>query len=150
MSTIENCKRLDTHKRKEFEALGEQLNKIYFNILERAQKAHDRFHFTENENENEKVCSLDNLLCYLALREQNLSELQIRLAEEGLASLAMSESNVLVSLERFSDILESSPINTSSLCKIDPESGRLLRLVRSRIDIWFDAKRKKDTHYGNT
>lgn len=28
-------------------------------------------------------CSLDNLLCYLALMGQDLSRLQIRLAEEG-------------------------------------------------------------------
>ena len=145
LSTIENSKRLDTHKQKEFEDLGGQLNKIYFNILRSAQKAHDKFYFTVNENENEKVCSLDNLLCYLALREQNISELQIRLAEQGLATLAMSESNVLVSLERILRHFGISPINTSSLCKIDAESGRLFKLVRSRLIFGLMPKERK-TH----
>jgi hypothetical protein len=74
MTTIENYKKLDdTHKLKEFEVLGEKLNKIYLNILERAQNAHDRFLFIvkDNENETDKILSLDNLLCYLVLREQN-------------------------------------------------------------------------------
>jgi hypothetical protein len=100
MSTIENYKKLDTHKLEEFEALGEKLNDIYINILERAQKAHDKFHFTAEENKNDQIRSLDNLLCYLVLREQNLSALQIRLSEEGLASLAMSESNVQFSIQQ--------------------------------------------------
>ena len=64
----------------------------------------------ENENENEKLCSLDNLLCYLALREQNLTDLQMRLAEDGLASLAMSENNVQIVSNRFSNTLESSQL----------------------------------------
>ena len=58
MPTIENYKKLDTPKLKEFEVLGEKLNRIYINILRRAQNAHNKFHFTvkENENENDKIC----------------------------------------------------------------------------------------------
>jgi pyruvate kinase len=135
MSTIENYKKLDTHKLKEFEVLGEKLKEIYANILGRAQKAHDKFHFTvrENGNGNGKKCSLDNLLCYLVLREQNLSDLQIRLAEEGLASLAMSDSNVLFGIEQVLKHFGIKPVNTSSLCRIDAQSGRLLLKMRSEL-----------------
>ena len=135
MSTIENSKELDTHKLNENKVLGEQLNKIYINILRRAQNAHNKFHFTVNgkEKENDQLCSLDNLLCYLVLREQNLSDLQIRLAGEGLASLAMSEGNVLVSIEQVLKHFGIKPVNTSSLCKIDPQSGRLLLTIRNEL-----------------
>lgn len=144
MSTIGNSKKLDTHKQKEFEALGENLNEIYGNILGCSQKAHDKFHFTvkENGNENEKICSLDNLLCYLVLREQNLSDLQIKLAEEGLASLAMSESNVLVSIEHVLKHFGTKPVNTSSLCKIEPQSGRLLKLMRTKLMFGLTPKER--------
>ena len=148
MATIENCKKLDdTHKLKEFEVLGEKLNKIYLNILERAQKAHNKFLFTlkENENENDQIRSLDNLLCYLVLREQNLSGLQIRLAEEGLTSLAMSESNVLFNIEQVLKHFGIKPVNTGSLRKIDPQSGRLIMIMRSKLMFGLMPKERK-TH----
>jgi pyruvate kinase len=136
---------LDIHKLKEFEVLGEKLNEIYINILERAQKAQNKFHFTvkENENENDQIRSLDNLLCYLVLREQNLSHLQIRLAEEGLASLAMSESIVLFSIEQILKHLGIKSVNTSSLRKIDPQSGRLLKTMRSKLMFGLMPKERK-------
>jgi pyruvate kinase len=145
MPTIENYKKLDTPKLKEFEVLGEKLNRIYINILRRAQNAHNKFHFTvkENENENDKICSLDNLLCYLVLREQNLSDLQIRLAEQGLASLIMSESNVLVSVEQVLKHFGIKPVDTSSLCKIDPQNGRLLLTMRNELMFGLVPKERK-------
>ena len=81
----------------EFEILGRQLNEIYSNTIEHAQKAQSKVRFKINENENK--CSRDNLLCYLALREYDLSDLQLRLDEQGLSSLGMLESHVLVSIE---------------------------------------------------
>lgn len=41
----------------------------------------------------------DNLACYLALRSEDLSELQLDLSEAGLSSLGRCESNVLASLD---------------------------------------------------
>ena len=147
MSAIKNCKKLDPLRLKEFEALGEELNEIYINILGRVQKVHDRFQFTikENENENEKLCSLDNLLCYLALREQNLTDLQMRLAEDGLASLAMSENNVLDSIEQVLKHFGIKPVNTSSVCKLDPQNGKLLLTMRSELLFGLVPKGRK-TH----
>lgn len=59
----------------EFEILGRQLNEIYLDIIERAQKAQSKLRFKISEKENK--CSCDNLLCYLALREHDLSDLQL-------------------------------------------------------------------------
>ena len=148
MTTIENCKKLDdTHNLKEFEVLGEMLNKIYLNILERAQNAHDKFLFIvkDNENETDQILSLDNLLCYLVLREQNLSDLQIRLVEEGLSSLAMSEGNVLFSIEQVLKHFGIKPVNTTSLRIIDPQSGRLIMTKRSKLMFGSMPKERK-TH----
>lgn len=64
MSTIENSKKLDTHKLKENEVLGEQLNTIYVNILRRAQYAHNKFHFTVNEKENENDRYVASIIFY--------------------------------------------------------------------------------------
>ena len=49
---------------------------------------------------HEQECSRDNLLCYLALRKHDISDLQIRLDQQGLSSLGMIESNVLFSMEQ--------------------------------------------------
>jgi pyruvate kinase len=148
MTTIENCKKLDdTHKLKEFEVLGAMLNKIYLNIFLRAEKAHNKFLLTvkENGNENDQIRSLDNLLCYLVLRERNLSGLQIRLAEVGLNSLTMSESNVLFSIEQVLKHFGIKPVSTSSLSKIDPQSGRLVMTMRSRLMFGLMTEERK-TH----
>ncbi|MGH9975365.1 MAG: hypothetical protein ACRD8Z_05950, partial [Nitrososphaeraceae archaeon] len=117
------------------------------NILERAQKTHDKFLLTvkENENETDQILSLDNLLCYLILREQNLSDLQLRLIEEGLSSLAMSEGNVLISIEQVLKHFGIKPVNTVSLRKIDPQSGRLIMTMRSRLMFGLMPKERK-TH----
>jgi pyruvate kinase len=135
MSAIENYKKPNSLRVEEFEVLGEKLNEIYINTIGRAQKAQGKFLFTvkENENKNEKICSLDNLLCYLALREQDLLGLQLRLAEEGLSSLGMSESHVLVSIEQVLKHFGIKPVNTSSLCKINSQSGMLLLTRRSEL-----------------
>jgi hypothetical protein len=58
------------------------------------------------------------LLCYLALREHDLSDLQLRLAEKGLSSLGRLEGQVMVTLEKVMRHLGVSVYNnTTSLCK---------------------------------
>jgi pyruvate kinase len=148
MTTIENYKKLDdTYNLKEFEVLGEKLNKIYLNILEHAQNAHDKFLFIvkDNEDETDQILSLDNLLCYLVLREQDLSDLQIRLVEEGLSSLAMSEDNVLSSIEQVLKYFGIKPVNTASLRKTDPRSGRLIITKRSKL-LFGSMPKERKTH----
>src|SRR5690349_16703750 len=96
----------------EFEILGKQLNKIYISTIEHAQKAQSKFRLKVNENENK--CSRDNLLCYIALRDHDLSGLQLRLAEQGLSSLGMLESHVLFSIEQVLKHFGIAPINNTS------------------------------------
>ena len=73
--------------------LGEKLQKIYSEIAERACRARADYQCSDRDCE----CSRDNLLAYLALREHDLQELQLELAEQGLSSLGRLESSVLIS-----------------------------------------------------
>ncbi len=73
--------------------LGEKLQTIYRDIAERAGRARADYQCSDRDCE----CSRDNLLAYLALREHDLRELQLELAEQGLSSLGRLESNVLLS-----------------------------------------------------
>ena len=128
-------------EQEEFELVGRQLNEIYLDTIERAKKAQSKLHFKINEKE--KKCSCDNLLCYLSLREHDLSNLQLRLAEEGLSSLEMLESRVLVSIEQvlkhFGILPPPPPVNTSggsrtsSLCKVNFQTGNLMLAKRSEL-----------------
>jgi hypothetical protein len=67
----------------DIESLRQSLNSFYTNIIKNAQSAQNKFPLKSREDE----CSRDNLLCYLALREHDLSDLQLKLAEQGLSSL---------------------------------------------------------------
>jgi pyruvate kinase len=118
-------------RRIEFEILGKGLNEIYVKTIEHAQRAQSKFRFTRNGSENK--CSLDNLLCYLALREHDLSDLQLRLDDEGLSSLGMLEGHVLVSVEQVLKHFGISPLDSGSLCKIDSRSAGLLLKKRSNL-----------------
>jgi len=87
-------------RRVEYEILGKRLNEIYVKTIEQTQRAQNKFRFTTKGSENK--CSLDNMLCYLALREHDLSDLQLRLDDEGLSSLGMLEGlegHVLFSIQ---------------------------------------------------
>jgi pyruvate kinase len=115
----------------EFEILGKRLNEIYIKTIEQAQRAQSKFRFATNGSENK--CSLDNLLCYLALREHDLSDLQLRLDDEGLSSLGMLEGHALVSIEQVLKHFGISPLNSGSLCKINSKSAGLLLKKRSKL-----------------
>ena len=116
---------------KDFQTLGRQLNAFYVNTIELAQKAKGNFRLGIKENENK--CSRDNLLCYLALRKHDLSDLQLRLAEQGLSSLGMLDGEVLVSIEQVLKHFGIRPGNTSSLCKINSKSASMLLGKRSKL-----------------
>jgi len=126
----------------EFERLGEQLYDIYSSTIGSAQKVQSKFQLKAYEKENN--CSLDNLLCYLALREHNLSDLQLRLARQGLSSLAMLEGHVLGSIEQVLKYFGIKPINTN-LCKIDSQGSDLLLTKRSE-SLFGSPRKRRRTH----
>lgn len=74
-------------------SIGEKLQALYGEIAERASRARADYLMADRDSE----CSRDNLLTYLVLREHDLHELQLELAEQGLSSLGRLESNVLTS-----------------------------------------------------
>jgi len=126
---------------KEFQILGRQLNAFYVNTIELAQKAQGNFVLRIKEKENK--CSRDNLLCYLALRKHDLSDLQLSLAEQGLSSLGMLEGEVLVSIEQVLKHFGIRPGNTSSLCKINSKSASLLLGKRSKLIFGSPSKGRR-------
>jgi hypothetical protein len=82
MSSRWNYEKLNGFGGEEFQAVGQQLSTIYINTITLAQKVEGNFQLRKTGIKNK--CSRDNLLCYLALREHDLSRLQLRLAEEGI------------------------------------------------------------------
>ncbi len=71
---------------------------IYEQIIQDVEKVKDNFKICDKPIENEK--SRDNLLCYLALRKNNIENIQMSLAENGLSSLGRSEENILINIEQ--------------------------------------------------
>ena len=65
-----------------YEQLGNDLNGLYNQVIQEVEKVRDDFKIGNNIFENEK--SRDNLLCYVALRKNNIEHIQIGLAENGL------------------------------------------------------------------
>ncbi|MGC1929779.1 MAG: pyruvate kinase [Candidatus Nitrosopolaris sp.] len=62
-----------------------------------------------------------------------MSDLQLRLDDEGLSSLGMLESHVLVSIEQVLKHFGIASINNSSLCRINSQSGSTLLARRSEL-----------------
>jgi pyruvate kinase len=128
------------------EQLGNRISDLYYNIIKNAERNKNRFPLSimpENE------ASRDNLLSYLALRQYNLQDLQMKLAEEGLSSLGRLEGQVLFSIEQVlkhfkqpsfipsqsTSCLLSRNNNkiTSGLKKITHQESRILTTKRSRL-----------------
>jgi pyruvate kinase len=84
---------LTMEKNMQTSPLGEKLRVIYQDIAGQAVRARGDYPLAGRDAES----SRDNLLAYLALRERDLRELQLELAEEGLSSLGRLESTVLAS-----------------------------------------------------
>jgi pyruvate kinase len=143
MSARGNLDKFGDGELKEFEMLGSQLNRLYIDTIERVQK--EQSDFPLSLNEKERKCSRDNLLCYLALREYDLSDLQLRLAEQGFSSLGTLEGQVLTSIEHVLKHFGIPAISTSSLCKISSKDASLL--LSKRSELMFGSSRKdRRTH----
>jgi pyruvate kinase len=108
-------------------ALAGQLGILATEIIERAGRALVEFALQDADSR----CSRDNLLAYLALRDHDLQDLQLELAEIGLSSLGRLESNVLTSLQHVMEHLGGSFPQTS-LCAPDSAKAQSLLAQRSR------------------
>ena len=122
----------------DFENFGRELHSLYVNTIENAEKTQSKIKFESNRSEQR--CSRDNLLCYLALRKHDLSDLQLRLAEEGLSSLGMIESNVLTSIEQVLKHFGITPTKHDKLCKVTAQWGSLT--LGNRTELLFGSRGK--------
>jgi pyruvate kinase len=77
-------------------SLDKKISVLYAEVIVKSERARERFPIKKKDSE----ASRDNLLAYLALREKDLSSLQLALANEGLSSLGRLEGNVLINIER--------------------------------------------------
>jgi pyruvate kinase len=127
---MEESQRVHNNSR-EIESLRRSLNAVYIEVIKNAESAQIKFPLKAKAREIE--CSRDNLLSYIALREHDLSDLQLKLAEHGLSSLGRLESQVLVSIEKVIMNLGLSPHETPSLCKPTFTDARLTLAKRSQL-----------------
>ncbi len=75
--------------------IAQKLEALYSEVLERVGSVRRNF----RAGDPDCVCSRDNLLAYLVVREHDLQELQLELADLGLSSLGRLEGSVLASLQ---------------------------------------------------
>jgi pyruvate kinase len=106
---------------------GHKLRALYCAIAERAGLARKRFPLQSQDSE----CSRNNLLAYLALREHDLQDLQLELAEQGLSSLGRIESNVFISLQQVLKHLQVAVPHTT-LAMPDLSQARAVLAQRSK------------------
>jgi len=115
----------------EIESLRASLNTVYVNVIKNVESAQAKFPLKGKARESE--CSRDNLLSYIALREHDLSNLQLNLAERGLSSLGRLESEVIVSIEKVIENLGLPRYETDSLCRPTFTEARLSLAKRSQL-----------------
>lgn len=118
------------------ERMGERLTALHSEIVKDVERYKNLYHLnTLHENE----ASRDNLLAYLALRQHNLEDLQMELAEKGLSSLGRLEGQVLITIERVLKHFKSQSHFeivdeiSSSLKKITYQESRNVTTKRSRL-----------------
>lgn len=114
---------IDPHKT----ALAQQLGVLCGEIIERVGSVLPKFPTVDPDS----ACSRDNLLAYLVLRDHDLKDAQLELAELGLSSLGRLEGNVLASLQRVMEHVGAVPPDTP-LSVPDLAKARLLLAQRSR------------------
>lgn len=127
---------------------GKDLFELYHDVVKKSEKAASEFPI-KADPANE--FSRDNLLAYLALRENDLSDLQISLSNLGLSSLGRLESDVLLSMEQVLHRLDQNPVSTTlkkptfalAISTLEERSRRLLGRPRegrkTRIMVTLDS-----------
>lgn len=118
---------VDTSRDRRRSALAERLSVLSADIIERTSTAISEFALQDADSR----CSRDNLLAYLALRDHDLQDLQLELAEIGLSSLGRLESNVLTSLQHVMEHL-GGRFPQTSLSAPDSAKAQSLLAQRSR------------------
>lgn len=118
---------VETSEDRRRSALAERLSALAADIIGRASNAVQEFALHDADS----IHSRDNLLAYLALRDHDLQDLQMELAEIGLSSLGRLESNVLTSLQRVMEHVRATFPQTS-LALPDSAKARSLLAQRSR------------------
>ncbi len=118
------------------ERVGERLMALHSAIVKDVER-YKNFYLLNTMHENE--ASRDNLLAYLALRQHNLEDLQMELAEKGLSSLGRLEGQVLFTIEQvlkhFKSQFNSGIVDEISggLKKITYAESRNVTTKRSRL-----------------
>lgn len=123
-----------TGVRSEPALLREKLTHLFQDVHDKAAAARIRFRLSNADAQ----CSCDNLLAYLALREHDLQELQLELAECGLSSLGRLEGSVLHSLRKVMGHLGSAPADTSLLA---PDFARAEEILSKRSTLLLGRPR---------
>ena len=90
-------------------AVGKLLYAVYSSVVAQTEKTVERFPISNLHN----IASRDNLISYLALRENDLFDLQMSLSVLGLSSLGRLESHVLANIEAVMSHLQLAPLNTT-------------------------------------
>src|SRR6478735_328360 len=116
---------VETTQNRRRSALAERLSALSADIIGRTSGALPEFALHDADSR----CSRDNLLAYLALRDHDLQDLQMELAEIGLSSLGRLESNVLTSLQRVMEHLGATFPQTSLAL---PDSAKAQSLLAQR------------------
>src|SRR5262249_50698896 len=134
MPTVDEQEKVDK-KNDDIELLRQSLNSFYIDVIRNAQSVQNKFPLAgvKGGKIHENECSRDNLVCYLALREHDLSDIQLKLAEQGLSSLGRLESQVLVSIEKVIKNLGLPIHETHSLCKPTFTDARSSLAKRSQL-----------------
>lgn len=114
-----------------YEQLGDNLYRVYKQVVHDVEKTRDNFKISDKTPfENER--SRDNLLCYLALRKNNIEHIQIGLAENGLSSLGRLEDNVLINLEHVLKHFGYSAIIDSTITRNTYDNAKSILSNRSK------------------
>jgi pyruvate kinase len=115
-------------QKNEFDSLKETLTRVLHTVQRKAAQGRAKYHFSSPEAQ----CSCDNLLAYLALREHDLQNIQLELAERGLSSLGRLEGSVVHSLRMVMQHLGVAA-EDSPLMAPDSERARSLLAGRSAL-----------------
>ncbi|HQY58322.1 MAG: pyruvate kinase [Nitrospira sp.] len=110
--------------------LARRLEMLYSEILDRVGMADSDFRSCNPDS----ACSRDNLLAYLALRDQDVQDLQFELADRGLSSLGRLEGSVMASLQHVMGYVGAMPPETTlSLPDLNRASSLLAQRSRALL-----------------
>lgn len=99
---------------------SKRLGSLYQQIIKEVEQVREDFPVSGAE------FNRDNLLAYLALREQNVFDLGLPLMEEGLTALDQSYNHVLYTLEKIMNRIQGGVVSSNSLSIASPSDSRTI------------------------